>query len=332
MSARVVATWLTLAIAGCAANEEAHPSPLAPERFFAPGSFWNQRLSPDAALDPRSGQLVAELRRQASAYGSTINTTRYSSPIYEVAADQPARRVQLDRDNSPLLQRAMDAVPIPDDARPAAGSDGNLVVWQPATDTMWEFWRLTREADGWHADWGGRMRDVSSSPGHYRDLADASGRYYERRHWGATATSLPRAGGLMRLEEIEAGTIRHALAFSIPAARRELWSWPAQRTDGLLDDPGAIPEGARFRLDPNLDVSALALPRMTRIMALAVQRYGMVLHNQAGAVAFYAEDPSPTGTNPYDALFSERRPAELMREFPWEHLQLLPLKLEGRRG
>ena len=39
-------------------------------------------------------------------------------------------------------------------------------------------------------------------------------------------------------------------------ARAGVFSWPAQRTDGLLDSPDAIPEGARFRLDPNLDIAS----------------------------------------------------------------------------
>ena len=64
-------------------------------------------------------------------------------------------RVQLDTGVSPALQAAFERVPIPATATPAGGSDGTLVVWQPGTDRMWEFWKATRRADGWHAAWGG---------------------------------------------------------------------------------------------------------------------------------------------------------------------------------
>lgn len=306
------------AVPACARAQSTRP-------FFAPDSFWNASLPWNAPLDARSRELVAELRRQVSGYGSTINTTRYSSPIYTVPWNQPKVRVRLDVTNAPLLAGAFAAVPLPAGARPAAGTDGNLVVWQPATDTMWEFWRLRKEADGWHAAYGGRHSHVMQSPGHYRDLWSATGALYERKFWGATATSLPRAGGLMRIAELEAGVIRHGLAVAIPEARKGVWSLPAQRTDGTVDSPRAIPEGARFRLDPRVDLSKLDLPPFTRMMAEAAQRYGIVVQNEAGAVAFYAEDPR--GTDPYPRLFGDRRPYQLMRAFPWQYLQALKLEL-----
>ena len=36
-----------------------------------------------------------------------------------------------------------------------------------------------------------------------------------------------------------------------------------------------------------------------RAMAVAAQRYGIVVRDGAGAVTFYAEDPTPTGSNPF---------------------------------
>ena len=38
---------------------------------------------------------------------------------------------------------------------------------------------------------------------------------------------------------------------------------------------------------------------MVRTMAVAAQRYGIVVRDGAGAVTFYAEDPTPTGRNPF---------------------------------
>ena len=65
------------------------------------------------------------------------------------------------------LQGASNQVPIPADARPAAGTDSQITIYQPSTDRLWEYWHFRREPDGWHARWGGAIDDVSNSPGYY---------------------------------------------------------------------------------------------------------------------------------------------------------------------
>jgi len=286
---------------------------------FAPTSFWNAPLATGAPLDARSATWVTELRRQLSLTNPWINTTTYSTPVYTVPAGQPTVRVKLDGTSAPL-QQAFEQVPIPADAKPAAGGDAHMVVWQPATDTMWEFWLASQKADGWHARWGGRMAGVSTNPGYF--TAPNPG-------WGATATSLPLLGGLMRISELESGHIDHALAFAIPHTKlSSSWSWPAQRSDGDTDSPDAIPEGARFRLPADLDIDALKLPPVTAAIAKAVQRYGMVLRDKSGSVSFYAEDPTPTGSNPYPGLFKTWTNL-LFAKFPWDRLQALRTDMRG---
>ena len=69
------------------------------------------------------------------------------------------------------MQEAIDAVPIPAGAKPAAGTDRQMVVWQPTTDTMWEFWRMRKQAGEWHAEAAGAMHHVSTNPGHFSPAA-----------------------------------------------------------------------------------------------------------------------------------------------------------------
>ena len=272
-------------------------------------------------LDPRSDAYVADLQRQLTQWSPYINTTQYSSPVYTVPADQPTVRVQLDSDSAaPDLRAAFEQVPIPPNAVPAAGTDGHMIVHQPSTDTMWEFWRAVNAADGWHASWGGRMKNVSTNPGFYTNPT----------HWGSTATSLPMLGGLIRLHELEAGRIDHALAMSIPEPLQGAFSWPAQRSDGISTSPDAIPEGTRFRLDPSLDLDTVQMSPVVRVIAEAAQRYGIVLRDKSGSIAFEAEDPTPTGTNPYTGStgwFEGKGAATLMRDFPWSRLQVLKTNL-----
>ena len=294
---------------------------LRDERPFAPTSFWNAPLADDEPLDAKSAQYVGRLHSLLREHDPYVNTTRYSTPVYTVPADQPTVRVRLDNTHEDLRE-AFREVPIPPGARPAAGSDGHMVVWQPSTDTMWEFWKARIWLDGWHARYGGKMENVSSNPGHFTE---------PNPRWGATATSLPLLGGLMRLDELELGHIDHALALALPERRADAWSWPAQRTDGRSLHLNAIPSGARFRIDPRLDLSSLDLSPMVRAMAEAAQRYGLVVRDGAGSIAFYAEDPSPNGINPFvgiGGLFGGRYISHMLREeFPWEHLQVLKTEM-----
>jgi hypothetical protein len=229
-------------------------------------------------------------------------------------------KVTLDAD-APELSAAFEAVPIPAGAVPAKGTDSELVAWQPSTDTLWEFWGLRRQNGRWHARWGGRLRGVSSGPGHFAA---------PHPNWGATATGLPLAGGLITPRELRRGRIDHALAIAAPAIRANQYAWPAQRTDGATYDAHAVPEGAHFRLDPALDVDALGLEPPIAAIARAAQRYGIIVRDRSDTVAFYAQNPSSLRGDPYPAIFGGKSPAQLLRAFPWSRLQLTRMDLRRR--
>ncbi|MEA2472633.1 MAG: hypothetical protein QOE06_548 [Thermoleophilaceae bacterium] len=307
------------------------PAPATP-RLFAADSFWNAPLGADAAIDPASDTLVARLmgevnRVAAVRDGPWMAARQYSTPIYVVGANQPTVRVKLDTADQAKMQAAFSAVPIPENAHQAQGTDGHMTIWQPSTDMMWEFWVASKQADGWHAAWGGAMRNVSQSPGYYsKDSWPGSETW-----WGASATSLPIAGGTVTIEELRRARIDHALALALPNLRSKVFSWPAQRTDGTSADDSAIPAGARFRLDPALNLDSLKLNPFVRTLAEAAQRYGVVVRDTAPSVQFYGEDPAQYGKNPYADVIGPQYPNEidkLLRTFPWEHLQVLQMSLK----
>jgi hypothetical protein len=307
--------------------------PGAPFRFFASSSFWNETPPAAAPLDPSSGDVVGALETEipseaAAGKGPTINTTSWSVPIFTVAAGQATVRVTLDGASSSALQSAWDAVPLPSDAQPAAGTDKHLVVWQPSTDRLWEFYSLTHQGDGWHADWGGAIQNESANPGSYGPEAWPGA----TTTWGASASSLSIAGGLITLEDLERGQINHALAMALPDVRGGVYASPAERDDGTVRNASYLPEGAHLRLDPSLNLATLHLPRLTLMMAEAAQKYGIFIRDYASNVAFYAQDPAPTGTEPYagsSGYFEGKSPSQLLALFPWAHLQLLKMQLQG---
>jgi hypothetical protein len=309
----------------------------APDRLFAPGSVWNAPLSDHARLDPsspaRTAALLAEVRAEIQAgTGPWISETQYSTPIYTVGRRQRRVRVTLDAGTwaASLKDALVGGVPIPPHARPAVGTDRHLTIYQPATDTLWEFWKAIKLRDGWHASWGGAMRNVSESPGYYTSSSWPGLKGDQGWNWGSTATSLPVAGGTIRIDELRRGRIDHALAVDLPNACAKVFAWPAQRTDGTLTTSTCIPEGARLRVDPALDLSTLNLPPITLILARAAQRYGMIVRDKTlHAVGFFAEDPARTGTNPFvgpTGLYGGLRPWNFVPCFPWSRLQLMKMK------
>ena len=229
--------------------------------------------------------------------------------------------VFLDQSGWSTVQRAVNPVPIPANAKPAAGSDHQLVVWQPSTDTMWEFSQMVHRPDGWHAEAAGAMHDVSQDPGYYSSKAWPGAQPW----WGATATGLPLLGGMITLADLQRHRIDHALAFATPHARAGIWSSPATHGDGDSGVPNLLPEGSRLRLDPNLNIDSLHLPPLTMMLAEAAQRYGIVLRDKSSIVTFYGEDPTPTNADPWRGVYRGQDLNSLIAQFPWDHLQVLKL-------
>jgi hypothetical protein len=304
--------WRRRHLVSAGADPEATP--------FGKNSVWNQPLSPSAAIDPDSSAYVSDLLSQVASDGVWMNTYQYSTAVYTVPATQRTVTVWLDPSSNVTaraLQQSWQAVPIPPQAVPAPGTDAHMVIYQPSRNRMWEFWHMRRVGNTWHAAWGGTMNGVSGNPGYFTTPSQ----------WGATATSLPLLGGLIRPSELAAGHIDHALAIAIPAARAAYFAWPAQRTDGYVWSSTAIPEGQRFRLDPSLDLSAIPMSPLVRMIAVAAQKYGLIVRDQGGAVAFYGEDVTAEGKkDPWygaNGWFEGQYVNNLLKAFPWSHLEAL---------
>jgi hypothetical protein len=330
-------------VAGCGSGggpgseAEARPAAAHPPRyfrFFAEKSFWNTRLTADQPLDPESEKLAAAFAAEVEAKSQQgeppwINTTDYSVPVYKVPAGQPTVPVRLDSPyRAPALQAAWRRVPLPPDAQPSEGTDRNLVIYQPSSDRLWEFWRFSNEGGVPLAAWGGAIRDVSRSSGAYGPKAWPGAKPW----WGSSASSLSIAGGLITFADLRAGRINHALALAIPRVRRGVFASPARRSDGTAAGATTLPEGAHLRLDPDLDLTTLGLPPLTLMIARAAKHYGIFVRDRAGVAHFFAQDPTPLRGNPYvgeDGYFEGETPGDLLADFPWSHLQVLPMRLHG---
>jgi len=237
-------------------------------------------------------------------------------------------------------------VPVPADAHGAAGTDGEVEIYQPSTNSYWDFWRFQKDSTGaWEACWGGIIKNVSQSDGIFPN------------NTGATATSLPLIGANPRIEELQAGHIDHAIGLTIgdvasadlaktvipantPNATNGV-SWPATRTDGYSTNPLAVPEGLRFRLPASLDLNQYNLSPVAKTIAVAAQKYGFVVNDSCHEPCISIRLGDPTAytaaglPNPYTTgpgvggigttgLFDGAPPYLVMKNFPWDQLQALP--------
>jgi hypothetical protein len=204
--------------------------------------------------------------------------------------------------------------------------DHELIVYQPSSDTAWEFYHLVKDSNGqfWTTG-GGRITGVSRSNGDYD--AWPSGTPH-----GMTGSGIPMLAGLQRVEELKRGTIDHVVGLSIPHVRKDTVRSPATRSDGEWTTTDAVPEGARFRLPPDLNIDALPLTPYAKMVAKAIQAHGLVIVDRdcrpsdikrCPAVTFKAEDPRPKKPDPYSAIFGGVTPDHLFDNFPWDKLQLL---------
>ncbi|MEJ5913895.1 hypothetical protein [Pseudokineococcus sp. 1T1Z-3] len=280
-----------------------------------------------APLAPGSRAMVANLHEQVtSRYGgvAAFNVWQYNAAVYRVGASQ--RRVDVRFDDcqgkgyTPKQLYGpgghFTRVPIPSGAVPAVGRDGQLTIYSPSSDQLWEFWRAKKTASGWSACWGGRIDQVSRSAGFF-----GSG-------MGASASGLATSLGAVGIAEAKAGRIDHAIALAIPhVGHRSTISYPAQRSDGSDTRSAAIPMGTRLRLDPSVDVDALRLHPVAAAVAKASQRYGFVVVDRSGAVAVTTESGAPTkartGSDPWYGILAGRPGYAVMKGFPWDRLQVV---------
>lgn len=285
---------------GCSATAELAPPP------FAADSPFNTKIPDAVAVDPKSEEMIAT----ATSEGIASNLVEFGIPIYLSSADTPRYTVPCRITTWGRCPFDGHQVPIPDGARPHTGSDGAMVVVDRQSRQSFEFWQARHDGDKWTASWAGIV-DI-----------DGSG-------WGggATASGASRLGGVIRIAEIEAGKIPHALAISTQNACAKVFRAPAVATDGRSQNADCIPEGAHLRLDPALDVDALALTPAERAVATAFQVYGAYVVDRCGAplcLSFELDTTADSGS--IGSVYHKaglRWDYDNMPGVPWNRLQVL---------
>jgi hypothetical protein len=253
------------------------------------------------------GDLVEDYEQDYGAVG--VNQL----PIWDVAANQAPVTVTVRSGCNNFTANTGTRIPIPA-AATTTSSDSPLVIYQPSTHTDWELWQAKPAANGtWSACWGGKLSTATSTgvfPYPY-GLA-ASGISY-------LATTITEA-------DVASGAIRHALAVDLPHCSAPQVA-PADRTD-CSSDPGQPPEGTWYRLPASLTMPTGLTPFAQQVFK-ALQTYGMVVMDQAGAVMVQAESASDwgaqghSGLDPITASWGGQAEYAALNGMPWNHLEVI---------
>ena len=273
-------------------------------RPYSEDSAWNTPIDASPDIDPQSAELVAGISTSTEDGVITSDPTQYTYPVYVADANTPRYDVPCtwykctitQPGEEPLRVEILERVPIPADARPSAGSDGSMIVIDADSGAEYDLWMATREGNSWSV----------GNASVYNIAWDGMPNSY-----GSRGAGLPYLAGLVRHREIAAGVIEHAIAFASPNVSATGCVWPASKTDGTSEEPDALPEGARLQLDPSLtdeDFTAMGLDTVGRVIARALQEYGMILVDGSGRAKIMVEDLTANSSG--DASWSEP-PTEL---------------------
>ncbi len=263
-----------------------------PPVFTAPSPF-KEKIPPGAPTDPNSDAMIKGLVRSGQK-GFVIAVKEWTVPVYVVKEGEKVSRYDV-RMRAPWApKKYLRNVPIPDYAVADPEWDGHMTIIDLTTGCVFDFWQMQRTMTGrWSASWGNALPIESNGiyPGGY----------------SARGSGFGLLLGVITPEDLERGYIDHALLFSYDYGKAGGAVPPATESDGTDTHAWAIPEGARLQLDPNLNLDSLNLTPYERIIARALQEYGMILGDVGGGVQLYAVNPISWRNNPYKKWWGEQK-------------------------
>jgi hypothetical protein len=240
---------------------------------FPPDNIWNRTVAdlpvhPDSAAYLNNIGLGAALKAD---FGSGLwNGGPIGIPYVVVGGSQPQVAINYtaygnESDPGPFPIPA--AAPIEGGA--ASTGDRHVLVVDQDNGVLYELYRAFPNPNGsWNAESGARY--------------DLNANALRPDTWtSADAAGLPIFPGLARYDEVAAGTIAHALRFTVPRTQKA-HIWPARHDASSSTDPTRPPMGLRLRLKAGVNISTY--PTQARVVLQALKDYGMILADNGSAL------------------------------------------------
>jgi hypothetical protein len=241
---------------------------------FPASNLWNTDIS-TVAVDPNSANIINFIGSTVTLhpdFGAGIYRRQTIGIPYQVVAGTQAKvTISLgvfasDSDPGPM--------PIPSNAliegypKPGNG-DRHVLVLEKDGCWLYELYNATlSKSGGWSADSTATW-----------DLTINEQRPYT---WtSADAAGLPIFPGLARYDEVAAGTIKHALRFTVPSTQKAFVA-PASHWASTVTNTSAPPMGTRLRLKASFDISGF--PADDQVILTALKKYGMILADNGSGI------------------------------------------------
>ena len=157
-----------------------------------------------------------------------------------------------------------------------ATGDRHAIAVDTTSCILYELYRAFPQASSWTAD-SGAIFDLRSNA--LRPLTWTS----------ADAAGLPIMPGLVTVDEVLSGEIRHAIRFTVPQTRRE-FVWPARHYASSLTGTQYPRMGERFRLKASFNIAPY--PADVQVILRAMKKYGIILADN-GSAWFISGKPDP---------------------------------------
>jgi hypothetical protein len=253
----VMASLLVVGVPAAAHAQVAvlRPVPDTNCAVFPADNIWNTRVDL-LPVHPESATWLASMHA-----GSTNLHPDFGPPSYGLPYDVVSNRHRTVRIRFRSASES-DRVRYPFGPRTPIenGSDRHALIVNKSTCMLYELF---------DADWNHGNPTAGSGA-----VFDLSSNGLRPDGWtSADAAGLPILPGLVRFDEVKAGSIGHAIRFTAQCTRnRHLW--PA-RHDAGTSDQRCAPMGARFRLKAGFDLSGFS-PK-ARVVLRAMKRYGLIL-------------------------------------------------------
>ncbi len=254
-----------------------------PYRAFSDTSYWNTRLPSGAPIDRDSSSMISWLKSHSSEQFITLagagQDGSYGEPTYWARRGDPVYDVQ-----GSGLPPEFAHLRIPKGAKPDHSGESEMAVYD--RDKGYVSWLFGAHFNGntWSAS-GGSIHYLASNGLDGR--LKQSDEIRNRGHRGMPAPEIA-----IRYDEVQFGRIPHVLKFAIEDTCNHVF--PMAGDEGCGGSP--IPEGARLRIKPSIDLSKLKLSPAGLVVATALQRWGAVVGDKSGgAVVIKLEDTVSEG-------------------------------------
>ena len=233
--------------------------------MFPADNVWNADIS-GLPADPHSAAWMASMNASTTNlhpdFGPSGDSSNpYGIPYTVVPAGHPFVSVTFEYADESDPGPYPFGPDTPIEGGSSSTGDRHAIMVDPSTCNLYELYDATYSSSGSTAGSGAiwNLRSDALRPATWAS-ADAAG--------------LPILPGLLRYDEVAAGSVTHAIRMTAESTDTS-FIWPARHEAGARSDPSLPPMGARFRLSASYSISGYS--PQAQVVLRAMQHYGLIL-------------------------------------------------------